>query len=146
MWWKYTVFLQSWKLNFLYRLGTEVSMYSKRPTTGHLDTGFLNLILYFFYFLSLNLPSSKRREIVPKFQVYYQKVNVVGPRASLDVAEKRNLSSLPEFKSLTVQAVATHYTDWSNRAPFIRIGNITLFLSHIYTRKAKFKRNVFSVS
>jgi hypothetical protein len=99
--------------------------------TGHFDTGFLNLISYFFRFLSLNLSSSKCREIVPKFQVYYQKVDVVGPRASLDLAEKRNLSFLPEFKSLTVQHVATRYTDCPISDPYIRIGNKTLFLSHI---------------
>jgi hypothetical protein len=115
-------------------LGHRISMYPKGPTTGHLDTGFLNLISSFFRFLGLNLSSSKCREIVPKFQVYYQKVNVVGPRDSLDVAEKRNLPSLPEFKSLIVQHVATRYTDCPIMAPYIRIGNNTLFLSHIYTQ------------
>jgi len=111
-------------------LGHRISTYP----TGHLDTGFLHLISYFFRFLSLNLSSSKCREIVPKFQVYYQKVNVVGPRDSLDVVEKRNLPSLPEFKSLIVQHVATRYTVCPIMAPYIRIGNNTLFLSHIYTQ------------
>ena len=93
------------------------SMYPKRPTTGHLDTGFPSLISYIFRFLSLNLFSSKCRQTVPDFKVYYQKVNIVGPKASLDIAEKRNLPSLPEFKSLTVQHVATRYIDCPISAP-----------------------------